>query len=78
MSTLLSILKNAQANHEASATTLTASELLAARDWIKDCLDTFRDLDDESDVDDLSDEQVTRGIARHFVGGLAEFKAVQS
>lgn len=79
MSTLVSILKDQAAAWEASQAKLTTDELLAARDWIKDCLGTFRDLEDEQQVDELSDAEITRGIARNFDGGLGAFKAsVQS
>jgi hypothetical protein len=50
---------------------LTAEELAAAREWIADCV--WRDLDAD-DVAELTDEEVTRGVARHYDGGLAAFR----
>jgi hypothetical protein len=51
---------------------LTPNQLLEARTWIKDCC-PWSDLQEEQ-VDELSDEEVTAGIARHFSGGISEFK----
>lgn len=51
---------------------LTPEELQEARGWIADC--AWADLDPE-DIDDLTDEQVLRGIARNYDGGIAGFKA---
>ncbi len=51
---------------------LTAEQLLEARDWIKDCC-PWGDLDEE-EVDRLTDDEVTAVIARHFEGGISEFK----
>ncbi len=53
---------------------LNTQELNAARDWIKDCLDCFSDLECTDDVDQLTDIQVMRGIKRHYNGGLDQFK----
>lgn len=47
---------------------LTSQQLTEARDWIADC--TWTD-----DVSQLTDSQVTRGIARHYSGGIAQFIA---
>lgn len=52
---------------------LTPRQLLEARDWIKDCCPCWRDLDSE-DVDELTDDEVTQGVKRHFAGGISEFK----
>jgi hypothetical protein len=51
---------------------LDQRELSEARAWIKDCV--WLDLDSAEDIDDLSDLQIERGIARHFAGGIEEFK----
>ena len=40
------------------------------RDWISDC--SWLDLDG-SEVDSLSDEEVLRGVQKHFDGGIKEF-----
>ena len=53
---------------------LNQSELEEARDWIKDCLGSWRDLETEEDVDDLSDSQVIKGINKNYCGGLKAFK----
>lgn len=52
---------------------LTPRELIEARDWIKDCVPGWRDLNKEN-VDELTDEEVTTGVKRHFSGGISEFK----
>jgi hypothetical protein len=51
---------------------LTPNQLLEARNWIRDCC-PWRDLETE-EIDELTDEEVTAGIARHFSGGISEFK----
>ena len=48
-------------------------ELKEARDWIARRVDCWNDLKHE-DVDELSDEQVTRAIKKFFDGGIEEFK----
>jgi hypothetical protein len=53
---------------------LTPKQLLLARDWIKDCCPGWCDLDKE-EVNELTDTEVTRGIRRHFSGGISEFKS---
>lgn len=75
MSTLHTILLDQSAAWDASTTRLTPEEVQAAREWVKDCLGTFHDLENEGDVDQLSDGQIARGIARHYSGGIAAFKA---
>jgi len=52
------------------ATTLTADELTEARGWIADCMWA-----DHIDPYALTAAQVERGIARHYDGGLAGFRA---
>ncbi len=41
------------------------------RDWIKDC--QWDDLPDEAAVDELSDEEVLRGIQNNYDGGIKDF-----
>jgi len=41
------------------------------RDWIKDC--QWQDLPDEAAVDELSDEEVLRGIQNNYDGGIRDF-----
>ncbi|MEH1995900.1 peptide ABC transporter substrate-binding protein [Nostoc sp.] len=53
---------------------LTPNQLLEARSWIKDCC-PWGDLDEE-EVDGLTDDEVTAGIARHFEGGVSKFKNI--
>jgi len=52
--------------------TVTLPQLREARAWILDCV--WGDLD-ESDVADLSGEQIVRGVQRHYEGGWAQFLA---
>lgn len=49
---------------------LTEKQLSEARDWIKDCI--WGDLD-QDDVDDLSNEQIIKGIQDNYNGGLKQF-----
>lgn len=50
----------------------TPETIREMRDWIADCV--WQDLH-EDEVDDLTDEQVVRGVARHYCGGVAAFIA---
>lgn len=43
------------------------------RDWVKDC--EWSDIGDESDVDELSDMEILKGIQRNYDGGIKEFIA---
>ena len=46
-------------------------EMLAhARDWISDC--SWNDLDPD-EIDELSDEEVTKGVQKHYSGGIHGF-----
>lgn len=54
---------------------LDDDQLRDAREWVKDCLGCWRDLDDVEDVDALPAEQIEAGIDRHYAGGIAQFKA---
>lgn len=49
--------------------TLTTRELAEARGWIADC-----GWADDVNAWALTDAQVERGIARHYAGGLAQFR----
>lgn len=49
-------------------TKLTPAELAEARNWIADC-------EWADDTSNLTDAQVERGIARHYDGGIAGFRA---
>ena len=50
--------------------TMSDAELnAAARDWVTDC--TWRE--DPEDLDDLTDEEVRRGVNRHYEGGWQQF-----
>ena len=50
---------------------LTKYQINCARDWIKDC--TWRDINDEEEIDGMSDEEIIDGIKRHYAGGLRAF-----
>lgn len=51
---------------------MTTEQLTEARGWIADCV--WDDLD-ESEIADLSDAQIERGIRRHYDGGIEQFIA---
>ncbi len=59
-------------NNVSLARLLSAAEIVHAREWIADCV--WGDLIDAEDIRQLSDEQVARGIARHYSGGIPAFK----
>jgi hypothetical protein len=43
------------------------------REWTKDC--QWRDVEDESDVDEFSDIQILQGVNRYYEGGIRQFIA---
>lgn len=43
----------------------------AMRDWVKDIV--WKDVGDESDVDELSNAEILRGVERHYQGGIKQF-----
>jgi hypothetical protein len=43
----------------------------AMRDWVKDC--QWGDVQDESDVDDMSNTQIIKGVERYYEGGVKAF-----
>lgn len=53
---------------------LTSEEILKARDWMVECADCliWRDIRDSDDVRQLTDEEVVKGIRKHY--GIQEFK----
>lgn len=53
---------------------MLASEIAAARAWLKDC--AWADLEPE-DVDELTDDRVRVGIERHYAGGIDQFRRDQ-
>jgi hypothetical protein len=52
--------------------TFTREEIDAMRDWIADC--QWGEGEDDGWIDDLSDQQVIRGVARHYDGGTDGFR----
>jgi hypothetical protein len=55
--------------------TLIEAELDEARDWLKCChWEDLRFNDADNVIDDLSDIQVERAIARHYEGGIQAFR----
>lgn len=48
------------------------AELREARAWCADCL--WRDVDADYILEEATAETVARAIARHYDGGIAEFK----
>lgn len=62
-------------NNQAAPLRLDKSNLIEARDWIKECLGCWRDLTEEDQVDELTDAEVESAIDRHFCGGVTAFLA---
>jgi hypothetical protein len=44
-----------------------------AREWVKDC--AWADVEEDEDVDDMSNEEIVDGIERHYDGGWDQFVA---
>ena len=51
---------------------LSTQQLEWARDWIKDC--SWREDFEPEEVDEMTDQDVIKGISKHYCGGLDEFK----
>jgi hypothetical protein len=49
----------------------SAADIDAMKDWILDC--HWADIDDEDEIHEMSDEQILRGVNRHYVGGVHQF-----
>jgi hypothetical protein len=49
----------------------TPEQIKAMRDWAKDC--QWADDTDSDFVDELTDEQVIKGVQQHYDGGLTQF-----
>ncbi|NDJ26246.1 hypothetical protein GS682_32720 [Nostoc sp. B(2019)] len=52
---------------------LTTNELLWAKEWIKECL-PWRDLSCSEEVEELTEQEIVKGIKRHYSGGIKQFK----
>lgn len=56
---------------------ITPEIIKLMKDWVKDC--NWRETEDDDDsnsfVDSLSDEQIIRGVEKHYDGGVAGFLA---
>ena len=50
---------------------MTKAQIIEAQAWIRDC----SWLDRAEDLEDLTDEEVRRGIDRHYDGGWIQFLA---
>jgi hypothetical protein len=50
---------------------VTKTQIIEAQAWIRDC----SWLDEAEDLEDLTDEEVRRGIDRHYEGGWIQFLA---
>jgi hypothetical protein len=50
---------------------VTKAQIIEAQAWIRDC--SWRD--ETEDLEDLTDEEVRRGIDRHYEGGWTQFIA---
>jgi hypothetical protein len=44
-----------------------------AREWVKDC--SWADIEEEEDVDDMSDDEIRAGVNRYYAGGWDQFVA---
>ena len=51
----------------------TAQDIQEMREWIADCEGIWKE--DAEELEDLTDAQVLRGVARHYAGGIAQFIA---
>ena len=54
---------------------VSQAQITEARDWVCDCLGGWTDLEDEDDVDELSDRDVMVGVNRSYDGGINQFLA---
>ena len=48
----------------------TKEQLTAMREWLADC--QWGDLESE-DLEQLTDDEVVKGVKRHYSGGLVQF-----
>lgn len=55
-----------------STDTLSTEILNEMRGWVSDCV--WGDLEPE-EIDELTDDQIMRGVARRYDGGIAQFIA---
>lgn len=55
-----------------SQETISPELINEMRCWIQDCC--WTDID-EGDADELSDQEILKGIKRHYSGGIAQFIA---
>lgn len=53
-------------------TAFDQATIKAMRDWIADCV--WRDLSPE-DIEELTDDEIIRGVDQHYQGGVAAFVA---
>lgn len=49
---------------------MTKEQIQYAREWISECV--WADLEEEQ-IKELSDEQVIKGVKKHFCGGIPAF-----
>ena len=47
--------------------------VLCAHGWAKECAGSFRDIERDDDVDEMSDEVIIFGVCRNYDGGLPAF-----
>ncbi|MGI2908339.1 hypothetical protein [Tolypothrix sp. VBCCA 56010] len=55
---------------------LTATEILKARDWLAECVNQgcWRNMENDDDVRNLSDQEVVNAIIRYYDYGIEGFK----
>lgn len=51
----------------------TKEQIQAGKEWLKECV--WAESDDNSFIDELSDDQIIKAIKRHFGGGVEAFLA---
>ncbi|PHJ59560.1 hypothetical protein VF14_08770 [Nostoc linckia z18] len=50
---------------------LTEHQILNARDWLKDCSGSYLDIQEPSDVDNFTDDEIVNGLINEF-GSIEE------
>ncbi len=51
--------------------TYSAAHIKIMREWVSECAGSW--VEDEEEIEEMSDMQIVRGVQRHFDGGLDAF-----